>query len=79
MISILLISIIGTGYYIYCYTNTISKCSINIDSYLNIYLVYILSTLIINNVLLFIYYSIYINNNVSSNSPIINEYTPLVT
>ena len=49
MIAILLISILI--YYIYCYANTLSICNINIESSQNIYLIYILTTLIINNVL----------------------------
>ena len=79
IIVILLISIIGTVYYVYCYINAISKCSININSYINTYLIYILSTLVINNILLLVHYSSYLKNNIPFNPPIINEYTPLVS
>ena len=66
MTAILLISIIATVYYIYCYANTLSICNINIESSQNIYLIYILTTLIINNVLLLMYYSSYLKNNIPS-------------
>ena len=79
MIAILLISIIATVYYIYCYANTLSICNINIESSQNIYLIYILTTLIINNVLLLMYYSSYLKNNIPLDNLIINEHTSLLS
>lgn len=79
MIAILLISIIATVYYIFCYVNTLTKCSINIESNLNIYLIYIMLTLFTNNILLLMYYSSYIKTNIVLDNLIINEHTPLVS
>ena len=79
MIVILLFSIIGTLYYIFCYVNILTKCSINIESNLNIYLIYILLTLFTNNILLLLYYSSYLKNNIPFNPPIINEHTSLLS
>ena len=81
----LLVSLGATSYYIYSYVEIIHNCSNKLSKELHIFLVYMLTTLIINNGILLIYLCIGINSQKNQyNQPIfpaaiINEDQPLLS
>ena len=81
VLGLLTVSIMATSYYIYSYVNILHDCSDELPKRYNIFLLYMLATLIINNGLLFVYFCVGLNlqNYHIFPDPIINEYTPIVS